>query len=302
MNKQVKVLANGIEYISCNYLSFGDYDNSCAVERANVRYLKELDELKESIDSWSMESWERGDYHSNEKDSFGLYKWLPIETDAKLVECYGSYNSIQLWVRKDVWKELELDSLEDYCSLNDEMVSEIEMEMEDEAWENNVKSDLIKTLPDELTEEEMDNQECRCLNCNWEGKVNELKDDIVYGKDICPNCNNHYSMKYYDMELKTLREFADELDNEILWEIYRYCCDKTNTYGIVESGGNWYIDIDRLKECFANVIEEYRNGNVFCNSCYGHFGQINNLNGPIVCPDCNGTGFTVKTVTGESNQ
>jgi len=284
MNKQVKKLANGIKYISCDYLSFGDYDNSCAIERANVRYLKSK-VRKSSIDSHSMNDWE---YLSKEYTIERGHIWSPIETKKKMVETYGGYGSIQLWIREDVWKEMELASLDNYPALDDELVSEIEMEMENEAWENDVKSDLIKTLSEEHTEEEMDNQECKCLNCNWEGKVNELKEDGIYG---CPNCNNHYSIKYYDIDKQTLQEFADELDNETLWEIYRYCCDKTNTYGEVESGGNWFIQIDDLKECFANVIEKYRNGNELCD-CHGN-GRWDNEFKTIECALCHNTGFIV---------
>ena len=265
MNKQTKELVNGIKYISCEYLSFGDYDNSCAVERANVRYLKEHNDLKDSIESWSMGDFDRGDYLSdNHRSENGFATWQPIESDSKLIETYGGYGSIQLWIREDIWNEMELDQLEDYCVLDDDMVSQIEMEMENEAWDSYIKSDLIKLLPDEYSEEQIKDRECKCMNCFWEGIARELIIDLGY-YPICPNCNNGQMIRYYPIEEKTLREFADELDDDTLWEIYRFCCEKENEYGYVEAGGNWYIDIDKLKDRFIETIEQYQNGNELCN-------------------------------------
>lgn len=289
MDKESKTLENGIVYISCNYLSYGDYDNSCAVERANVHHLKEHDNLKDSIESWSMNNWNRGQYLSdNHRSENGFATWQTIQSDCKLIETYGGHYSIQLWVREDVWDEMELDSMDDYCSLDDGLVSEIEMEMEDEAWDDRIKSDLIKSLPDELTPEQETNQEVKCMNCCWEGKAGDLIEDIVYDF-ICPKCNNPYSLKFYP--LNTLREYADELSDDTLLSIYRYCCEKTNTYGVVESGGNWYIDIKRLEDCFREVIEQYYNGNELCCTCSGQGTTYKALTMINICETCNGTGF-----------
>jgi hypothetical protein len=290
MDRNEKKLANGIVYYTCDVLQFGDYDNSCAVERANVRYLKEHEELKDSIESFSFSDWDKGYtyvYRGIQNDS----ELPPIDSNEKLVETIGGYNSRQLWVRSDIWDEHELDMLHDYPSIDDELVSIIEMEMEDEAWESYVKSDLIKTLPDELDDEYLNEGNCRCLNCNWEGKVKQLiKDDFIYDI-LCPECNNPYSIKFYPIETKTLNEFADELDNDTIYEIYRDCCEITNTYGYCESGGNWYIDIDSLKETFKQRIQLLYNGLIKCDHCTGSGKRYTQSHIFETCEKCKGIGF-----------
>ena len=300
MDTQIKELANGVKYFSCGYLSFGDYDNSCAVERANVRYLKEKDELKDSIDKWSMDNWERGDYLSSSHRSIGGFStWQPIESDTKLVEAYGGYGSIQLWVREDIWNELELEKeFDSYPALDDDLVSQIEMEMEDEAWENSIKSDLINTLPDDYDQDQLDNQEVKCMNCLWEGIDSELI--IELDVKLCPKCSQYQYLKHYDIESPTLRDFADQLDNDKLWTIYRYCCDQTNTYGECESGGNWYIDTDKLKDKFKETIEQYIEGKELCQLCNGSgYGQFMIQN---ACMDCNGIGFAEYEESNDNKQ
>ena len=51
----IKTFNNGKTYVSHDYLSFGDYDKSCAVERANVRVLQEA---YPGFESYSMSDWE----------------------------------------------------------------------------------------------------------------------------------------------------------------------------------------------------------------------------------------------------
>ena len=286
MNKQIKELANGIKYVCCDLLSYGDYDNSTEIERANVRYLKSNDELKDSIDTFSMNEWEKGT-----KDRFAYRE--PIESDSKLIETYGGYSSIQLWVREDIWNEMELDSLEDYLILDDDMASTVEMELEDESWDNCYKSDLIRTLPDELEDDEL---EFHCLWCGYDGTIDQL--EIVLDRELCPECK-HNTIKRYPNDKKTLREFADELNDDTIREIYEYCKEKTNTNGCVEPGGNWYIDIDQLQEEFKKVIEQYYNGNQLCDNCRGT-GKMYISWCTKECDLCNETGFVIANKETES--
>ena len=68
------------------------------------------------------------------------------------------------------------------------------------------------------------------MNCLWEGIDSELI--IELDVKLCPKCSQYQYLKHYDIESPTLRDFADQLDNDKLWTIYRYCCDQTNTYRI----------------------------------------------------------------------
>jgi hypothetical protein len=256
MTIQEKALANGIRYLSHYTLSYGDYDNSGVVERANVRYLKEHEELKDSLnEEYSMNDWNRGDYLSNERNADGFHVWQSVRATEKLVETYGGFGSIQLWVREDIWKELELDSLDSYCVLNDELVSQIEMELENKAWKNNTKDSLLRTLSDEPTEEQLASRDVHCQGCDWCGVAEEvITDDIIYDA-LCPSCKKPYMLSFEEITLPTLREFASELSDDVLWNIYRECQEAMNEYGEVGSGGIWYINIDNLADEFKTSIE-----------------------------------------------
>lgn len=85
---------NVTKLISCNYIQYGDYDNSCAVERANVRYLKENNLIEHE------------------------------ET--------GSYNYVKAWLLDTTENRDLLNELFNYPCFDDDIVSELESEMETE--------------------------------------------------------------------------------------------------------------------------------------------------------------------------
>ena len=97
-------------------LSFGDYDNSCAVERANVRvFISEFSEFNGSL------------FH----------------------RVTGGYNSESIYI--DItctnMEIIEtLNSLFEYPAINDEAVSEIKMEIEMESWDNYYKRDFLEAI------------------------------------------------------------------------------------------------------------------------------------------------------------
>ena len=49
LNEDLTDIKPGTYYYACSYLSYGDYDNSCHIERSNVRVF--LDEYKEFINT-----------------------------------------------------------------------------------------------------------------------------------------------------------------------------------------------------------------------------------------------------------
>ena len=147
-------------YFNSPLLSYGDYDNSCAVERSNVRLF--LEEFKDHKD---------------------------------VIVWHGGYGSTCILI--DVLCEDEeiievLKSLENYPCINDEDVSMLEMEMEQEDWENWIKRDFLNAIE-----------------------------------------------KHYKAD-------SSEITDEELSNLYYRLKEETNTEYIVESGGNGYIDIDRL--------------------------------------------------------
>ena len=137
-----KTFNNGKTYVSHDYLSFGDYDNSCAVERANVRVLQEA---HPGFESYSMSDWENGRQYENRE-------WVDILPESEIVETYGRYGSTQIWIRGDIDEENGyLSTLENYPRLDDEAVSEIEREMEEE-YIKDLWGDLKCCWPDDIQE------------------------------------------------------------------------------------------------------------------------------------------------------
>lgn len=105
--------SEGVKRISCDFIQYGDYDNSCAVERANVRYLEEkkLVELRET----------------------------------------GCYGYVKAWLLDTEENREILAPLFDYPCFDDELVYQVEMEIEDEYLENNGR-DLHKLLSEPMQE------------------------------------------------------------------------------------------------------------------------------------------------------
>lgn len=100
-----------VNLISCNYIQYGDYDNSCAVGRANVKYLKENNLIEK------------------------------LET--------GGYGGIKAWLLDTEENRELLNSLFNYPCFDDEMVSELESEMEME-YIKVCASDLHKLLSEDM--------------------------------------------------------------------------------------------------------------------------------------------------------
>ena len=87
-----KTFSNDKTYVSHAVLSYGDYVNSCAVERANVRVLIEK---HPGFESYSFSEWDIGRQYENRE-------WIDILPESEIVELYGCYGSIQIWIREDI--------------------------------------------------------------------------------------------------------------------------------------------------------------------------------------------------------
>ena len=157
-----KTFKNGKTYVSHQYLSFGDYDNSCAIERANVKVLREA---HPGFESYGFSKWDQGQYlEYNETTKF--HEWVDILPESEIVELYCGYGSTAIWIREDIDEENEYTtSLENYPCLDDDVVSEVEFEMEGE-YLKDCFSDIERHFPQatrdalELTGIETFDQEC----------------------------------------------------------------------------------------------------------------------------------------------
>jgi hypothetical protein len=108
--------AHGKFYYAPALLSFGDYDNSSAIERANVREF--LSKFSECCGSEFLHL--KGAYYSE-----SIY--IDVMTqNTEIIEI--------------------LQGLENYPAINDEAVGEVEMELNDQAWDCCYKDQFLKLL------------------------------------------------------------------------------------------------------------------------------------------------------------
>ena len=174
-NQRMPSYNDADNYYFSPLLSFGDYDNSCDVERSNVRTFEERFKEFKGID-WVKVT---GAY-SSESIAIKL-----LSTNEEIIDC--------------------LNALADYPVMDDEDVSEMFTEMENEAWNNWLERDFRSAV-----------------------------------------------VKNYDAD-------DTDMDSDELWDLFREVQGQTNTNGQIESGGNYYIDIDRLIAGLPEIApEEYK--------------------------------------------
>lgn len=157
----------GEKYITSDALSIGDYNNtSYALGLSNMEYVfdKMVEEgvinCKYKEPSKEEGGPARPEYRSAaEQVAYDKMDLLPStpnpynddeEDDAPpLLVSSGSYGYMQLYIRKDICKKFELDSLDDYPCYNDEYLSDIEYEAQYHMW---IYMDAENNFPDYFDE------------------------------------------------------------------------------------------------------------------------------------------------------
>lgn len=129
-----RITINGATYLGHDACAFGDYGGAGSVGRANIDAL--LEQFSDDFAEGAM---------GREWDNYG------VTGTPALVVLYGMYSSEAAYLREDIAAET-LDALDDYPCIDDERVSEIEMQWETEAWESWVRRDLYGALPEDLQE------------------------------------------------------------------------------------------------------------------------------------------------------
>lgn len=115
---------DGDKLISCDYLQYGGDDNGCAVERANVRYIKEQ----------KLEA-----YREN-----------------------GGYGGVKVWLLDTEENRELLDSLQNYPAFDDELVSQIEQKIEDDYIRDN--DDIYRLYTPQPMKDILDDLDLRCID------------------------------------------------------------------------------------------------------------------------------------------
>lgn len=137
MAETIKI--NGVEFISPDACSFGDYGGAGSVGLSNIRAILADERAGEVANTWlgSME-------YSDELAE-------AVAAGAVVIHATGSYGSETVYIRADTeLAEETVAALADYPSLDDEGSSSIELEWENEAWESWIRSDLERACwPDD---------------------------------------------------------------------------------------------------------------------------------------------------------
>jgi len=132
----------GQVFWSCDFLTFGDYDNSGAVERANVRY---LEDRHEALDIWA-------DYRELEEE---VAEKIKKGTVPELLVINNMYGYCRAWIRSDIAVEEEyFERLKHFPAFDDELVNKVEQELIKQAWGDWIRDDLFHELrlkPAEIT-------------------------------------------------------------------------------------------------------------------------------------------------------
>lgn len=138
---------NALGFVTCDFLEYGDYDNSCAVERANVKVLFEDSHYAQTFERVWCDKIRLGIYGSDRV-------WSEYKPDAEttMIVVEYNYSGVNVFIKNDEHADDILRRLQDYPCLDDEAVTEIEHELEMEAWSNWIESDIGRALS-KLSEE-----------------------------------------------------------------------------------------------------------------------------------------------------
>lgn len=223
MSREMR-LRDGRIFRTHDTLGYSDY-SGCQVERANVTVLVHD---RDMVMRWPMSGihWNAEHTVFQPIELNARTEWVDVEVDPDVdaIEFYGGHGSTELWLLDSDETRTTLKALDAYPAVSDEAVSEAETEAETDAWDNWLRADLLRTLPDDV------DGECTC-------------DGTDDGDTTCV------------YRLKSLRDQADSLSGSDLFECYREACEATNTYPEIETGGGVYVDLDRLAPAFREAVE-----------------------------------------------
>lgn len=177
MTQSIKI--GELEYVSHNALTFGDYGGSGSAGLANIETI--VEDHQESIVQCGMQALQDASIaHLARFEKELIYEITSIKPE--VIEAHGDYSSRQVWIRKDI-DEIEkyTDRLKNYPCLDEEKMSEIELDWEVEAWNDWLKSDLIRSLPDEIEE-----------------LIDDMNDDKLFSlyRQAMEECNEYPTAEY----------------------------------------------------------------------------------------------------------
>jgi hypothetical protein len=199
---------NGITYREIEHSAYGDYGGYGSVGVANTRVILE-DAKTAAWDDMQISHREICDFTERKSDEDAIdyfSRWASIAPSAiDLIDCinrneapgvlraYALYGYNCLWLRSDIAAEY-IERLDSYPCLDDEAVSEVDLEWESEAWESWLRADLLRGIETDI-----------------------------------------------------------ELDDTLLFDIYRQAMEEMDEYPTSENDGV-HVDVDRIKSAFERLL------------------------------------------------
>jgi hypothetical protein len=180
--------ANGIDFISCDLLTFGDYGGAGSVGLANINYLR--DKFKPHI--------EEGGFKVEDED---------VADSTELFIANGVYHSQQAWLRDTEENRELLSSLKKYPAFDDQYISDVESEWEEEAWESWVKRELLDFAEDEIVDDPETGEEITLGELLERVGDKEEQDKILYYayKDAMNETDTYPEPEYSDVSIDTAK-------------------------------------------------------------------------------------------------
>lgn len=180
-----KLFVNGKTFVSHALLSFGDYDNSTDVERANVRHVLNNEGFENNTVCASWGNIYRignssdfrlgeGAYSDYTSGGWKVNQSLLDDYDlACVIHVKGGYGSEAVYIREDLADDI-IGALENYPCLNDDLCSQINHELFDEAFTSWIESDITRIVASRLrSADDWDTDEDEIVNEYVHAAMNE---------------------------------------------------------------------------------------------------------------------------------
>jgi hypothetical protein len=160
---------HNIEYVCPPCCTFGDYGGAGSVGKANIAALLEQAASVQEISFQDV---------YDIQNRWGFSHVSPDELP-DIFHASGSYGSEAVYVRADKFAD-EIAALADYPSLDDDKVSEIEMEAVSDAFDNWLESDLLRGVPDDIRDRLYDMENAERAELTWEAYRAAMERENVY--------------------------------------------------------------------------------------------------------------------------
>lgn len=191
-----------------------------------------------------------GDYTDSGTVGKANFKWFAEQLDSKLCKAIHietsaySYQGIYIDIRfADEDMINTINGLAGYCLIDEDLHSEVETDMQNEAWESDYKEDWRKAIKNKLEP---------LLSDALEKGVKIFDYDIVAAEKVeaAIMLERFSATNLYLCDI-IADQIADKISDDILYSTFRDACDKANEYWECSNEGA-YINLDKCIEHFTD--------------------------------------------------